>query len=330
MNRPIRQRPLSIGPLRAFEAVARLLSFRAAAEELSLTQSAISRQVQALEEEVGCTLFLRGTRKVELSSDGAVLQPAAVAAIARIDTTVRQIRRTRGRRVVNVTTFASFASLWLIPRLCQFQKLYPDIDIRVSAHDRIADLDDGEHDLALRYVAGAGLADPAAELLFEETVSPVISPWYADSTRSGRLPPLRAPADLAAHALTEEDDARPSAEFLSWRHWLTQQGQPDLQPLSWMYFNFTYQQIQAALAGQAVALARLPLVHEHLARRELMEPFGAAGRLASPYAYWMVSAPAAGRRPEVQQFIAWVREQAASSTAQLSAVLGRDGVTAPR
>ncbi|PTT88925.1 LysR family transcriptional regulator, partial [Pelomonas sp. HMWF004] len=151
MNPPMRHKPLSIGPLRAFEAVARLLSFRAAAEELSLTQSAISRQVQALEEEIGCTLFLRGTRKVELSSDGAVLLPTAVAVLSRLDQTVRQIRRARGRRIVNVSTFASFASLWLIPRMEAFQREHADIDIRVSAYDRKVDLDDGESDLALRY-----------------------------------------------------------------------------------------------------------------------------------------------------------------------------------
>lgn len=319
MNQPIRQRPLSVGPLRAFEAVARLLSFRAAAEELSLTQSAISRQIQALEEEIGCTLFLRGTRKVELSSDGAQLLPTAVAVLSKLDQTVRQIRRTRGRRVVNVTTFASFASLWLIPRLCEFQKHHPDIDIRVSAQDGLVELEDGEHDLALRYIAGTALSSPA-ELMFEETVSPVVSPWYAESTRNGRLPALRRPGDLAAHALTEEDDPRPSAEFLSWRHWLTRQREPDLQPLRWMYFNFTYQQIQAALAGQGVALARLPLVHEHLQRAELLEPFGAAGRLTSPYAYWLVPAPAASARPEVQAFADWVREQAALTRQQLAEV----------
>lgn len=319
MNQPIRQRPLSVGPLRAFEAVARLLSFRAAAEELSLTQSAISRQIQSLEEEIGCTLFLRGTRKVELSVDGAVLLPTAVAVLSKLDQTVRQIRRTRGRRVVNVTTFASFASLWLIPRLCDFQKHHPDIDIRVSAQDGLVDLEDGEHDLALRYISGTGLSSPA-ELMFEETVSPVVSPWYADSARNSRLPVLRRPADLAAHALTEEDDPRPSAEFLSWRHWLTRQGEPDLQPLRWMYFNFTYQQIQAALAGQGVALARLPLVHEHLQRGELVEPFGAMGRLTSPYAYWLVPAPAASARAEVQAFADWVREQAAITRQQLAGV----------
>jgi LysR family glycine cleavage system transcriptional activator len=310
MNSPIRQRPLSIGPLRAFEAVARRLSFRAAAEELSLTQSAVSRQIQALEEEIGCTLFLRGTRKVELSSDGAALLPAAVAALERLDRAVRQIRRTRGRRVVNVTTFASFASLWLIPRLADFQARHPDIDIRVHADDRIADLDASEHDVALRYTARE-LPPEHADLLFVELLSPLVSPDYAARASQGDLPPLRRPADLARHSLTEEDDCRPSAGVLSWRHWLSAHGLPELQPQRWMYFNFTYQQIQAALTGQAAALGRLPMVQEHLTRGELIEPFGPEGRLPSPYAYWLVAPPAARARPEVQAFVEWVQAQAA-------------------
>ncbi len=315
MNQPIRQRPLSVGPLRAFEAVARLLSFRAAAEELSLTQSAISRQIQSLEEEIGCTLFLRGTRKVELSSDGAQLLPTAVAVLSRLDQTVRQIRRTRGRRVVNVSTFASFASLWLIPRLEAFQREHADIDIRVSAYDRKVDLDDGESDLALRYDDRPSVP-PEAEQLFEEALSPTVSPWYAQHPPA----PLQHPADLAGHALAEEDDPRPSAEYLSWRRWLTAQGEPDVQPRRWLYFNFTYQQVQAALAGQGVALARLPLVHEQLQRGELVEPFGKAGRLGSPFSYWLLLGPNAARRPEVQQFADWVREQAALTRDQLAGV----------
>lgn len=315
MNQPIRQRPLSVGPLRAFEAVARLLSFRAAAEELSLTQSAISRQIQSLEEEIGCTLFLRGTRKVELSVDGAVLLPTAVAVLSKLDQTVRQIRRTRGRRVVNVSTFASFASLWLIPRLEAFQRAHEDIDIRVSAYDRKVDLEDGESDLALRYDDAPSV--PAdAEQLFEELLSPCVSPWYLKKPPA----PLRRPADLAGHALAEEDDPRPSAEYLSWRRWLTTQGEPDLQPRRWLYMNFTYQQVQAALTGQGVALARLPLVHEHLERAELVEPFGKAGRLGSPFSYWLITGPNAARRPEVQQFTDWVRAQAAITRQQLAGV----------
>jgi LysR family glycine cleavage system transcriptional activator len=315
MNPPLRQRPLSVGPLRAFEAVARLLSFRAAAEELSLTQSAVSRQIQALEEEIGCTLFLRGTRKVELSSEGSVLLPAAVAVLSRLDQTVRQIRRARGRRVVNVSTFASFASLWLIPRMEAFQREHADIDIRVSAYDRKVDLEDGESDLALRYDDRPSVP-PDAEQLFEELLSPAVSPWYAQNPPA----PLKRPADLAGHALAEEDDPRPSAEFLSWRRWLTELGEPDLQPRRWLYLNFTYQQVQAALTGQGVALARLPLVHEHLQRGELVEPFGKAGRLGSPFSYWMMLGPSAARRPEVQQFADWVREQAAITRDELAGV----------
>jgi LysR family transcriptional regulator, glycine cleavage system transcriptional activator len=315
MNQPIRQRPLSIGPLRAFEAVARLLSFRAAAEELSLTQSAVSRQIQALEEEIGCTLFLRGTRKVELSGDGAVLLPTAVAVLSRLDQTVRQIRRARGRRVVNVTTFASFASLWLIPRLEAFQREHADIDIRLSAYDRKVDLEDGESDLALRYDDRASVP-PDAEQLFEELLSPCVSPWYQQNPPA----PLRRAADLAGHALAEEDDPRPSAEYLGWRRWLIEQGEPDLQPRRWLYLNFTYQQIQAALSGQGVALARLPMVHEQLQRGELVEPFGKAGRLGSPFSYWLMLGSSAARRHEVQQFADWVRAQAAVTRDALAGV----------
>lgn len=310
-----RQRPLSVGPLRAFEAVARLLSFRAAADELSLTQSAISRQIQALEDEIGCTLFLRGTRKVELSGDGAQLLPTAVAVLSKLDQTVRQIRRARGRRIVNVSTFASFASLWLIPRMEAFQREHEDIDIRVSAYDRKVDLDDGESDLALRYDHGPAVP-PCAEQLFEETLSPCVSPWYLQKPPA----PLKRPADLARHALAEEDDPRPSAEFLSWRRWLTEHGEPELQPRRWLYMNFTYQQVQAALTGQGVALARLPLVHEQLQRGELVEPFGKAGRLGSPFSYWLITGPNAARRPEVQQFADWVREQAALTRDALAGV----------
>jgi len=310
---PVRQRPLSIGPLRAFEAVARLLSFRAAAEELSLTQSAVSRQIQALEDEIGCTLFLRGTRKVELSSEGAVLLPTAVAVLSKLDQTVRQIRRARGRRVVNVSTFASFASLWLIPRMEAFQREHADIDIRVSAYDRRVDLEDGESDLALRY-DDAPAVPPGAEQLFEETLSPCVSRWYLQNPPA----PLKRPTDLARHALAEEDDPRPSAEYLSWRRWLTEHGVPELQPRRWLYMNFTYQQVQAALTGQGVVLARLPLVQEQLQRGELVEPFGKDHRLGSPFSYWLITGPNAARRPEVQQFADWVRAQAALTRAQLA------------
>lgn len=312
MNTPLRQRPLDVGPLRAFEAVARLLSFRAAAEELHLTQSAISRQIQSLESDVGAPLFTRGTRHVAITSAGTVLLQAAKPALARLDAGVRQIRSTRGRRVVNVATFASFASMWLIPRMEAFQREHADIDIRIAAGDQLIPLDDPELDIALRYTIGTNL--PAgAERLFGEVLTPAISPWLAARGESGEGPPLRTVADLAGHTLMEEDDHRPGADFLSWRHWLSTHGAPGLEPRRWLYLNFTYQQVQAALTAQGVALARLALVADALARGELREPFGPEGRIASPYAYWLVmgTSAAVAPRPEVAQFAAWVLSQAA-------------------
>ncbi|MEW6703370.1 MAG: LysR substrate-binding domain-containing protein [Pseudomonadota bacterium] len=316
MNRPIRQRPLGIGPLRAFEAVARRLSFRAAAEDLFLTQSAISRQIRALEDELGAPLFLRGTRHVELTAAGAALLQTVVPLIDRLDASVRQIRTARGRRSVTLTTFPSFASLWLIPRLEVFQRDHPDIDIRVSASDAMADLDDPELDLAIRYCHPDD-APPGAVRMFGEVLTPVTGARLAEQARSGQVPPLRTPADLAHHTLLEEDDSRPSAEFLSWRYWLRQQGLPQLQPQRWLFLNYTYQQIQAALAGQGIALARVSLVYESLARGELVEPFGSQRRIHSPFAYWAIRGTASADRPELQQFFAWVVEQAALSRAAI-------------
>ena len=310
---PIRRRPLAVGPVRALEAVARHLNFRAAAEELHLTQSAVSRQIRALEDEVGATLFLRGTRHVELTATGATLLRAVAPWLDRLDATVRQIRQVRGRRVVSVSTFASFATLWLIPRLIEFQKLHPDIDIRVSASDQFVDPETGDAaqiDAALRYCRPEQ-ASPGALRLFDELLTPVVSPWLLERSRS-EGPALREPADLAQHALMEEDSLLPSSEFISWTNWLGQQGLPGLQPARWLYFNFTHQQVQAALAGQGVALARLPLAVEALERGELVEPFRRlpGSRLATPYAYWLVASNSAPATAEVQQFCAWIAEEA--------------------
>ncbi|MGY4827541.1 LysR family transcriptional regulator [Sphaerotilaceae bacterium SBD11-9] len=307
-----RRRPLSVGPIRAFEAVSRHLSFRAAAEELSLTQSAVSRQIQALEEDLGATLLLRGTRKVELTPEGAQFLRVLAPSLARIDASVQQIRQSRGRRVVSVNTFASFASLWVIPPMEAFQREHPEIDIRVSASDVIVSANDPEFDLILRYTTREK-APPGAQRLFGEIITPVISPWLAEQIRNGQAPPLSTPEHLSQYTLTEEDDNRPTAQYLSWRHWLAHQGAPQVEPRRWLYLNFTYQQVQSALAGQGVALARLPLVAEQLERGDLVEPFGAAGRVATPIAYWLITTGNSRARTEVDEFCRWVEERAAQT-----------------
>ena len=305
-----RRRPLSVGPIRAFEAVARRLSFRAAAEDLFLTQSAISRQIQALEEELGAVLFTRGTRHVALTADGAALLAAVTPALERLDAGVRHIRSSRGRRGVNVSTFASFASLWLLPRIEAYQREQPQLDIRIDASDALRDIDDPDTEILIRYCDASRVPEDAIRL-FGECITPAASPRLIEQAASGAAPPLREPCDLALHTLLEEDDHRPSAQFLSWRHWLARNGLPKLAPQRWLYLNFTYQQVQAALSGQGVVLARLPLVAESLERGELVELFGEAGRCASPFNYWLVIAPARRERPEVQRFAEWIQAQAA-------------------
>ena len=303
------RRPLSLTNLRAFEAVARTLSFGAAAEELHVTQSAVSRQIKGLEDELGAQLFTRGTRHVQIAPDGQTLLRAVEPLLAKLDTSVQHIRRARSRRRVSVTTFASFGSLWLLPRIEAFQRSHPDIDIRVSAHDALADLDDPELDLALRYLSPTTV-QPDAVHLFDETLTPVVSRSLWERIKRGAAAPLARPADLIGQTLLEEDDDRASTEFLSWRHWLACHDQPALEPRRWLYLNFTYQQVQAALAGHGVALARVPLVFEALQRGELVEPFGEAGRITSPFSYWMLVGPGSRSRPEVTQFTAWVEAEA--------------------
>ncbi|MDO9093014.1 MAG: LysR substrate-binding domain-containing protein [Rubrivivax sp.] len=308
-----RHRPLAIGPLRSFQAVARRLSFRAAAEEMHVTQPAISRQIKSLEDELGTALFLRGTRHVEITSAGQQLLRSVDPLLARLDNTVRQIRSSQQRQPVGVTTFASLASLWLLPRLQQFQAMHPGVDIRISAGDAMADLDDPEIDLALRYCHPSD-APAGSERLFGEVLTPVASPALLKSV------PLRKPADLVRHTLLEEDDQRPSAEYLSWRHWLNLKAPPGQQPKGWVYLNYTYQQIQAALVGQGVALARVAMVGESIQRGELVEPFGEAGRISSPFAYWLVRWPGRQNRPALAQFEEWLLEQAAATRVAVQAV----------
>ena len=256
----LRTRPIQAGHLRAFEAVARHLNFRLAAEEMALTQSAVSRQIQALEDEVGAPLFLRHTRAVELTAAGALLLQAVAQALPRIDTAVRQIRQSAGRRHVTVTTFASFASMWLIPRLEAFQREFPDIDIRIEASDTMLDLEVADVDLAVRY-APVARVPTGARRLFGESVTVMASPWLL---KAG--PALRRAADVLQYTLIESGDAyAPHLAWLSWHRWLEANDLAKQQPKRWLTLNYAYQMVQAALTGQGLVLARPPLVARGLA-----------------------------------------------------------------
>ncbi|MGI4778004.1 MAG: LysR substrate-binding domain-containing protein [Janthinobacterium lividum] len=300
----LRTRPISAGQLRAFEAVARHLNFRAAAEEMALTQSAVSRQIQAIEEEVGVSLFLRHTRAVELTGAGAQLLLAVQQALPRIDGAVRQIRQSAGRKSVSLTTFASFASMWMIPRLEAFQRDNPEIDIRIDASDVTVDLGVADVDIALRYGPRESMP-PGALRLFGETLTPVASPWLIKSS-----PPIRRPADIAGFTLIEAGDAhRTHLEWLTWRRWFEDNDVARAQPRRWLYFNYAYQMVQAALTGQGLVLARSSLIAESLANGDLVEVLP-QHRMDSPMAYWLLIGPRNALRPEIEAFCDWLQDQA--------------------
>ena len=285
----------------AFEASARHLSFTRAGEEIALTQSAISRQIQALEDRLGVALFRRLHRSLVLTEAGRTFLQATTTALEELDRATRSLRASRAVRTVVVTTTAGFAGLWLIPRLSGFVAAHPGVDVRISANDSLSHLEREGIDVAVRYQAVDG-AGPG-QRLFGETVTPVCSPKL-------RRPPaarLAVPADLSGHTLLRME-ADSGHQLQDWGLWLHAMHLADLRPAGVLHFSSYDQLIQAALAGQGVALGRLPLVGQLMKARRLVAPF--AGTIASPRGYCLIVAANAERKPEVAAFTAWIRNEA--------------------
>jgi DNA-binding transcriptional LysR family regulator len=293
----------SLDLLRGFEAAARLLSFTRAGEELHLTQSAVSRQMQELETQLGARLFERRHRALALTEAGQQFYAAAAQVLATMRAATDRLRAQSGRHALAVTTTHSFAALWLIPRLAGFTRAHPGVDVRISADTRVQDLERDGMDVAIRH-GPASLAGPNAERLFGERVFPVCNPkLLQDKSR-----PLKTPADLSHHVLLAYDDPDVRHPWLHWRSWLEVEGLSELKPAGRISFSGYEQIIAAAVAGHGVALGRTPLLKDALAAGELVAPFK---RSADPArAYYAVVSPNAKSRPEVADFIAWLKSEA--------------------
>jgi LysR family transcriptional regulator, glycine cleavage system transcriptional activator len=309
MHKSLRALP-SLDFLKGFEAAGRLLSFTRAAEELFLTQSALSRQVQALEEALGVPLFVRHHRALALTPAGAAFHRdvvSALSALAAAADTARGAVRAPG---MTLSTTVSFASLWVIPRLAAFRDRHPDIEVYISADDRLVDLGRGDVDVAVRYLPDSKTPEGAVRL-FGERMMPVVSPKLV--RRVGTR--LANPADLAHHVLLHLDDPEGRTPWLEWNVWLAANGQPGLKPAGSLRFKLYDQVIQAAVAGQGVALGRVPLIAEHLRDHRLVAPF--AKRYDSARGYYAVVAPHATERVDVAAFVLWLRDEAARELAQI-------------
>ena len=297
-----RRRPIGLAALRGFEAAARQLSFTAAAAELSLTQSSISRQIATLERQLGKALFVRRTRALLLTPAGQQLQQAVQQALQTIDRSVEHIRGAGAGRRVMLSTYASFASLWLVPRLALFQRRHPGIEIRLDASDRIVDLQAEDVDLAVRWVP-TGRLSAHATLLIDDVLAPAISPRLLQGRR------LRDPAELAQWPLLDLDEGVPGALRLDWATWFEFAGAGAVDAAAGrLVFSFVDQAVQAAVRGQGVALVRSPFLQDCLASGDLVMPFPEL-RMPCGYRHVLVLNPEVARRPHVQEFVAWLNEQ---------------------
>jgi DNA-binding transcriptional LysR family regulator len=297
-----RDLPASLDLLRGFEAAARLLSFTAAAAELFLTQSAVSRQVQQLEEQLGVKLFERRTRALVLTAAGEQYYREVAKALGLLREATNAVRA-QTAPVVRITTTVTFASLWLVPRLAQFQAEHGDIAVHVVADNVVRDLEPHGLDASIRYCPEE-LAGANAICLFGEQVSPVASPKLL----KGRN--IRTPDDLLQLPLLDIDDPNSTTIWLSWKVWCEAMKLERPRASRGLTFSHYDQIMQAAIAGQGVALGRFPLVDPLIADRRLVRPLKDR-RFAtrSHRAYWLIVSPAA-HRAEVKVFTDWMRAQA--------------------
>ena len=296
----------SLDFLRGFEAAGRTLSFTRAAAELFVTQSALSRQVKALEDGLGVTLFERGHRRLALTAAGEAFHRAVTDSLRQLASAAELARGQPREPGVTLTTTVSFASLWIIPRLASFRARHPDVEVFVSADDRTIDLARGEVDIAVRYLSEHNVPE-GARRLFGERMLPVVSPQALRQPRT----PLARPADLRNHVLLHLDDSEGILPWLNWPAWLTANGEPGLKPAGSLRFRMYDQLIQAAVAGQGVALGRLPLLAEHLNDGRLVAPF--AKRYDSSRGYYVLMAPHAESRADVAAFVEWLGDEAVNT-----------------
>lgn len=271
---------LKLPPLdavRGFVAVARRMSITLAAQDLCLTQSAVSRQVQSLEDHLGTTLFIRKHRALALTEAGEQLLHIASPWLERLGEFSRSIRQDGRLQPVTITASIGVAALWILPRLGIFQSAYPHIDVRVAANNRLLDLEQEGIDLAIRYCRESQ-APRGATLLFQEHIVPV-------ANKSVAAVAFKGDNDLSQQVLLELDDRR--LPWLRWSDWLRGKKLRGGEPKAYLHFNQYDQVIQAAIEGHGIALGRIGLIFPMLKDGRLVAQPGKDIE-SSDYAYWLV------------------------------------------
>jgi LysR family glycine cleavage system transcriptional activator len=285
----------SLNGLRAFEAAARHLSFTLAASELNVTQTAISHQIRRLEEELGIRLFIRKNRALALTPKARDYLPGVRAAFNDLRLATERLLRKDDGNVLTVSTLASLAVKWLLPRLSKFQEAHPKIDVRITTSTNLIDFRTGDVDAAIRYGRGhwEGLR---ADWLMADELFPVCSPALLSGKR-----PLRTPEDLRDHVLLHTG----ASDSDDWRLWLTAAGLPgDISKQPGITFDLSLMTVQAAVDGIGVAMGRTSYVQDDIAKGRLIVPFNIT--LPADAGFYLVSPEAAVDPPKLKAFRDWL------------------------
>lgn len=284
-----------LNAVRAFEAAAARSSFSQAAEDLNVTQAAVSHQIKALEEWFGFPLFRREARAVRLTPEGAQLFETARDALDALAETAQRLRADDGSAPLTITVLHSFAATWLVPRLRRFHDRHPDIDVRITTSETLVDLVRSDIDVAIRYGMGdwPGLH---IERMMAEDRFPVCSPELADGP-----PPLERLEDLRRQTLIHDDD------FFGWPEWLAAAGVEGVDVGRGPLYSNSNLAVDAAINGDGILLARSVLVEDALASGRLVKPFDVSQ--PARMAYYFACAEPALSRPRVTAFRDWLFEE---------------------
>lgn len=283
----------SLHALRSFEAAARHGNFSRAGAELHITHGAISHQMKALERELGVTLFHRRSRGVELTAPGRELAATVREALGRIARGVAELRG-RPHRALTISVLPAFATHWLIPRLADFNRLHPDIDINIRASQALVDFATEDVDLAVRYGGGEWPGLRAVQLAHED-VFPVCSPRF----NNGRLPKT---LDELAKARLLHTPLQP------WDEWFRALGIRAALSRRGMTFNETDMLLRGAIDGLGIALSRRLLAQPELDAGRLVRPVPHSVR--ADWSYFIVYPDAIEPSPRLLIFRDWLLEQA--------------------
>ena len=301
---PRRLPPLNA--LKAFEAAARHESFTRAAEELCVTQGAVSHQVKALEIELGIKLFNRERQRLIITEAGRAYLTVVRDAFDRIASGTERLLQRQSGGALTVTTSPNFAAKWLVHRMGRFAEAHPDIDLRVSASPQHIDFAREDIDLAIRH--GDGTA-PGLHVtrLCAETLFPVCSPKLLNGRNA-----LRSPGDLRRFPLLHVDDRQ---SWNQWGQWLDFAGVRDIDLAHGPVLSQVSMAIDAAVDGQGVALARTALAAWDLIGGRLVRPFDL--EMPVPFAYWIVCPKPSAKLAKIVAFTDWLIAEAAEDSRQL-------------